>query len=175
MFLGSSIYGHFRRRFLTLNESLELELDAAAKRIKSKKTNGLQTVLSAPSPFSRTQRGPSACLQQQMLLFSHPLARHMVSINGQLNLQPILNHLWCQGDRNNVGSQSPKSTQGLISQKFQSSLPSNTTSNFRVQLAWSWGTWGWEEVRSYARAGQNCEVRWGYLHSPPLHSVMRWF
>lgn len=62
MFLGSSIYGHFRRRFLTLNESLELELDAAAKRIKSKKTNSLQTVLNAPSPFIHTQRGPSACL-----------------------------------------------------------------------------------------------------------------
>lgn len=49
MLCGSSIYGKFRRYLLTLNKSLELELCTDAKRIKSNKINGPQTVLCAPS------------------------------------------------------------------------------------------------------------------------------
>lgn len=36
MFLGSNIYGHFRRHLLTLSKSLELDLDADAKKIVEK-------------------------------------------------------------------------------------------------------------------------------------------
>lgn len=36
--------------------------------------------------------------------------------------------------------------------------------------------WGLEVegVTSYARAGLSCEMKWGYLHSLPLHWVMWW-
>lgn len=37
IFIGGNIYGRFRRHLLTLNKSLELEMDTDAKRIKSKK------------------------------------------------------------------------------------------------------------------------------------------
>lgn len=52
MFLGSNIYGHFRRHLLTLNKSLELERRTDAQRIKSEKANSPQTVLSTPSPLA---------------------------------------------------------------------------------------------------------------------------
>lgn len=83
----------------------------------------------------------------------------MVSIDGQLDLQPVVNPVWCSGDRGNVGSQSPQSTRGLISQKFQSSVLCSTINDFRVQLAWSFGAGRGGRTRSYASAGQHCEVR----------------
>lgn len=43
MFPESNIHGRFRRHLLTLNKSLELELDTDAKKIKSKTTNSSQS------------------------------------------------------------------------------------------------------------------------------------
>lgn len=94
IFIGGNIYGHFRRHLLTLNKSLELELDTDAKRIKSKKIKE-STVLGAPSPPSHTQLGSSVFVSADAC-FPIPWL-DMFSIDGQLNLQPVLNHLWSWG------------------------------------------------------------------------------
>lgn len=47
MFLESNIYGHFGRHLLTLDKSLELELDTVHRQ--------------APSPFSHIQPGSRVC------------------------------------------------------------------------------------------------------------------